>query len=105
MAGYLNDWSRRVRRRRARVLRSATFFPEPGVAAYVARAGRRGAPGVQGARAGRRLRPLDPLLDEAWGAVADAGTPVVVHAGSGPVGNEHTGPRPDAGGCCARHPG
>ena len=27
----------------------------------------------------------DPLLDEAWGVVADAGTPVVLHAGSGPV--------------------
>ena len=26
--------------------------------------------------------------------LADAGTPVVVHASSGPVGNEHTGPAP-----------
>jgi predicted TIM-barrel fold metal-dependent hydrolase len=36
----------------------------------------------------------DPLLDGAWGRVADAGTPVVIHANSGPVGNEHTGPGP-----------
>jgi uncharacterized protein len=37
---------------------------------------------------------LDPMLDEAWGAVADAGTPVVIHANSGPVPNDHTGPGP-----------
>jgi predicted TIM-barrel fold metal-dependent hydrolase len=36
----------------------------------------------------------DPLLDAAWGVLADAGTPVVVHVGSGPVGNAHTGPAP-----------
>ena len=45
----------------------------------------------------------DPLLDEAWGALADAGTPVVVHAGSGPVGTEFTGPGPVAE-LLARHP-
>ena len=37
---------------------------------------------------------VDPLLDDAWGVVAEAGTPVVVHAGGGPVGNDHTGPGP-----------
>jgi predicted TIM-barrel fold metal-dependent hydrolase len=36
----------------------------------------------------------DPLLDPAWGVIEDAGTPVVVHANSGPVGNAHTGPAP-----------
>ena len=29
--------------------------------------------------------PRDPLLDQVWGLLAEAGTPVVVHAGSGPV--------------------
>ena len=38
----------------------------------------------------------DPLLDEVWGLLEDAGTPVVVHAGSGPVGNDFTGPGPVA---------
>ena len=42
---------------------------------------------------------VDPLLDDAWGLVADAGTPVVIHASSGPVGNEHTGPGPMRGRC------
>ena len=45
----------------------------------------------------------DPLLDEAWGVVADTGTPVVLHAGSGPVPTEHTGPGPVAE-LLARHP-
>ncbi len=34
----------------------------------------------------------DPLLDEAFGLIEDAGTPIVIHVGSGPVGNEFTGP-------------
>ena len=34
----------------------------------------------------------DPLLDRVWGVLEDAGTPVVLHAGSGPVGNGFTGP-------------
>ena len=33
-----------------------------------------------------------PALDEAFGLVEDAGTPIVIHAGSGPVGNQFTGP-------------
>ena len=33
----------------------------------------------------------DPLLDGVWGVLEDAGTPVVVHAGSEPVGNDYTG--------------
>jgi predicted TIM-barrel fold metal-dependent hydrolase len=36
----------------------------------------------------------DPALDKVWGTLEDAGTPVVIHAGSGPVGNEFTGPDP-----------
>jgi predicted TIM-barrel fold metal-dependent hydrolase len=34
------------------------------------------------------------LLDDVWGTLVDAGTPVVVHAGSGPVRNAFTGPGP-----------
>lgn len=34
----------------------------------------------------------DPLLDEPWGLVADAGVPVVLHASSIPVRSAHTGP-------------
>ena len=34
----------------------------------------------------------DPLLEPVWDMLADTGTPVLVHAGSGPVGTEFTGP-------------
>ena len=34
----------------------------------------------------------DPLLDAPFGALEDAGTPVVIHVGSGPIGNDFTGP-------------
>jgi predicted TIM-barrel fold metal-dependent hydrolase len=36
----------------------------------------------------------EPVLDPVWGMLADAGTPVVVHAGSGPVPTKYTGPGP-----------
>jgi predicted TIM-barrel fold metal-dependent hydrolase len=36
----------------------------------------------------------DPLLDPVWGLLAEAGVPVVVHAGSGPVATPFTGPAP-----------
>ena len=48
--------------------------------------------------------PGDPLLDEVWGLLAEAGVPVVVHAGHAPVGTEHTGAGP-FGAVLARYPG
>jgi predicted TIM-barrel fold metal-dependent hydrolase len=36
----------------------------------------------------------DPLLDGVWDRLEASGTPVVVHAGSGPVPNPFTGPAP-----------
>ena len=47
--------------------------------------------------------PRDPLLDEVWGALADAQVPVVVHCGSGPAPGRFTGPGP-FGEVLARHP-
>jgi predicted TIM-barrel fold metal-dependent hydrolase len=47
--------------------------------------------------------PRDPLLDEVWGVLADAGVPVVVHCGSGPTPGPFTGPGP-IGEVLARHP-
>lgn len=44
-----------------------------------------------------------PALDAAWGLLAEAGTPVVLHAGSGPVETAYTGPGPVAD-LLARHP-
>jgi predicted TIM-barrel fold metal-dependent hydrolase len=40
--------------------------------------------------------PADPLLAPVWGLLAEAGIPVVIHAGHAPVPTVHTGPGPFA---------
>lgn len=92
VAAYLNDWSRDFAAGVPEVLRSATFFPEPGAAAYV---GAQLDSGVAVFKVHLQVGEFhadDPLLDGVWGLIEDAGTPVVLHAGSGPVGNAFTGP-------------
>jgi hypothetical protein len=104
MAADLNAWTLAFGQATAECLPSATFYPEPGVERYVREA----------LDAGTRIfkihlqvggfRPDDPLLDPAWGLVAEAGVPVVVHAGHAPVGTGNTGPGP-FGDLLRRHPG
>ncbi|CAI9409076.1 amidohydrolase family protein [Nocardioides sp. T2.26MG-1] len=92
VATYLNDWAADFKRHVPESLWSATFFPEEQAASYVGAA--LGA-GVEVFKVHLQVGEFhldDPLLDEVWGQLEDAGTPVVVHAGSGPVGNEFTGP-------------
>jgi predicted TIM-barrel fold metal-dependent hydrolase len=94
MAEFLNDWTAGFADRVPEVLRSATFFPEPQAASYVEK---RLADGTQIFKIHVQVGGFDvndPLLDEPWGLVANAGTPVVLHAGSGPVPGIHTGPGP-----------
>ncbi len=103
VAGYLNDWAAEFAARTPECVRSATFYPEPEAAGYVADLL---ADGVEVFKVhvqvgGFDLR--DPLLERVWGLIAESGVPVVVHAGSGPVANEHTGPGPLAA-VLARHP-
>lgn len=103
MAEWLNDWASDFADVVPECLRTATFFPEPGVASYI---GKRLAGGVELFKIHVQVGAFDvrhPLLDEAWGLVAEVGTPVVLHAGSGPVPGEHTGPAPVAE-LLARHP-
>jgi uncharacterized protein len=92
VAEYLNDWAAGFAREVPESLWSATFFPEDSAAAYV---GKRIADGVEVFKVHLQVGEFhldDPLLDDVWGQLEDAGTPVVVHAGSGPVGNDFTGP-------------
>jgi predicted TIM-barrel fold metal-dependent hydrolase len=92
VAAYLNDWSRSFADSVPEVIRSATFFPEDGVAAYV---GELVDSGVELFKLHLQVGEFhldDPLLDEVWGLLEDADVPVLVHAGSGPVGNDFTGP-------------
>ena len=103
MAGWLNEQAAAFAREHSAVLQSATFFPEPGSAAYVAEALAAGARVVKVHVQIGRFDPRDPLLDDVWAQLAETGTPVVIHCGSGPLAGEHTGPAPMAG-LLERHP-
>jgi hypothetical protein len=94
VAPFLNDWSRDFADGVPEVLWSATFFPEPEAATYVAGLVDDGVEVFKVHVQVGEFHLDDPLLDPVWGLLADAGTPVVIHAGSGPVGNEFTGPDP-----------
>jgi predicted TIM-barrel fold metal-dependent hydrolase len=103
MAEWLNDWAAGFADRVPECLRSATFFPEPDVEEYVAR---RVAAGTEVFKLHVQVGAFDlrdPLLDPVWGLLAESGTPVVVHAGSAPVGTPYTGPAP-LHGVLQRHP-
>jgi predicted TIM-barrel fold metal-dependent hydrolase len=96
MAEFLNDWAAAFADHTPGCLRSATFYPEPGAAAYV---GERIESGTEVFKVHVQVGGFDvrdPMLHEVWGLLEDAGTPVVVHAGSGPVGTAYTGPGPVA---------
>jgi predicted TIM-barrel fold metal-dependent hydrolase len=103
MAADLNDWTLAFAARTPGCLPSATFFPEPGAAGYVRAALDRGARIFKLHLQVGGFDPRTPELDEVWDLLAATGTPVVVHAGSGPVPNTFTGPGP-IGEVLARHP-
>lgn len=103
MAAWLTEWAREFAAATPACVPSGTFYPEPEAVEYVRAA----------LDAGTRIfkvhvqvggfDPADRLLDPVWGMLADAGAPVVVHCGSGPVPGTHTGPGP-MGSVLARHP-
>jgi hypothetical protein len=96
MAADLNRWTLDFARATPGCLPSATFFPEPGVDRYVAAALEGGARVFKVHLQVGGFAPTDAGLDGVWGVLADAGVPVVVHAGHAPVGTAHTGPEPFA---------
>lgn len=104
MAEWLNDWAAGFADRTPDAARCATFYPEPEAGTYVAR---RLTDGTELWKVHVQVSAIDvrdPLLDEAWGLLAEAGSPVVLHAGSGPVPTDFTGPGPVAE-LLRRHPG
>jgi hypothetical protein len=103
MAEDLNTWAAEFAEDVPECLRSATFYPEPGAPGYVRRAIEDGARIFKVHLQVGGYDPGDPLLDDVWGLLAETGVPVVVHAGSMPVANGHTGPGP-FGAVLARHP-
>lgn len=103
MAAELNRWTLDFARTTPGCLPSATFFPEPSAGRYVADALAAGARVFKVHVQVGGFAPTDSALDPVWGLLADAGVPVVVHAGHAPVGTAHTGPDPFAA-LLARHP-
>jgi uncharacterized protein len=104
MARSLNDWGADFATRTPGCLHSATFFAEPSAAADVRRAIDQGARVFKCHLQVGDFDPNDPVLDPAWGLLAEAGIPVVTHCGSGPVAGRFTGPEPIAR-LLGRHPG
>jgi hypothetical protein len=94
MASWLNRWCADFAAQHPEVIRSATFFPEPGVTDYVRCALEHGARIFKVHVQVGGFAPDDDLLDDVWGLLAEAAVPVVVHCGSGPLPGTHTGPGP-----------
>lgn len=103
IAGFMNDWTRGFAERTPDALWSATFYPEPEAATYVPKLI---ADGVEIFKVHVQVgdfAPNDPLLEPVWGVLAESGTPIVLHAGSGPAPGTYTGPRLVAD-VLSRHP-
>jgi predicted TIM-barrel fold metal-dependent hydrolase len=92
VATFLNGWARDFAARVPESLWSATFYPEPSAGEYVAELIGTGVEVFKVHVQVGEFHLHDPLLDPVWGLLEDAGTPVVIHVGSGPVPNEFTGP-------------
>jgi hypothetical protein len=103
MAAWLNEWARDFAAATPDVIPTATIFPEPDVTSYLDLALRAGTQIVKVHVQVGGFDPRDELLDEAWGMLAAAAVPVVVHAGSGPTAGAFTGPGP-IGDVLSRHP-
>jgi predicted TIM-barrel fold metal-dependent hydrolase len=96
MAAWLNSWAAQFASSVAECAPTATFYPEPAAADYVRAALDAGARIFKVHLQVGAFDPRDPLLDPVWGMLAEAGVPVVVHCGSGPLSGEFTGPGPFA---------
>jgi predicted TIM-barrel fold metal-dependent hydrolase len=94
MATDLNAWTLDFAARTPGCLPCATFYPEPDAERYTRAALDAGTRVFKVHLQVGGFSPTDPELDPVWGLLAEAGTPVIVHAGSGPVATVHTGPEP-----------
>ncbi|MGW4567331.1 amidohydrolase family protein [Streptomyces sp. NPDC004561] len=94
MARWLNGWAADFARRTPDCLHTATLYPEPGVETYVREAVEAGARVFKAHVQVGAYDPADELLQRAWGLLAEARIPVVIHCGSGPSPGKHTGPEP-----------
>ena len=91
MARWLTEWVAQFAAATPDAVPTATLYPEPDVAEYLGAAVEAGARVVKVHVQVGAFDPRDPVLRPAWGLLADAGVPVVVHCGHGPIPGAHTG--------------
>ncbi|MHA6619973.1 amidohydrolase family protein [Pseudonocardia sp. DLS-67] len=91
MARWLTEWVTEFAAATPDALPTATLYPEPDVTEYLGAAVDAGARAVKVHVQVGGFDPRDPLLRPAWGLIAEAGVPVVVHCGHGPIPGIHTG--------------
>lgn len=94
MAQWLNEYSTHFAATHDDAIHSATFYPEPNAAVTVKRSLEVGARVFKVHVQVGDFSVLDPQLREAWGLIAEAGVPVVIHCGNGPHPGRFTGPDP-----------
>lgn len=90
MAAALTEWGMDFGRRTPGAVPTASLYPEESDA-YLRAAVEAGARCVKAHVQVGDYDPRDPLLDGSWGLLAEAGVPVVVHCGHGPLRGTHTG--------------
>ncbi len=91
MARWLTDWVGAFAATTPGAVPTATLYPEPDVVDYLGAAVEAGARVVKVHVQVGGFDPRDPLLEPAWGLLAEAGVPAVVHCGDGPIPGAHTG--------------
>jgi len=97
MLRYLNDYTLGLADPRDAVIPSFTIFPEPGAGPETARCLRAGGRCAKVHLQVGGFDATDPLLDEAWGLLQEAGVPVVIHVGAvadGSGNEQWCGPEP-----------
>lgn len=91
MARWLTEWVGAFAAATPGAVPTATLYPEPDVVEYLGAAVEAGARVVKVHVQVGGFDPRDPLLAPAWGLLADAGVPAIVHCGDGPIPGAHTG--------------
>ncbi|MCF8589737.1 amidohydrolase family protein [Gordonia liuliyuniae] len=94
MARWLNSWAADFAAGHPDCLHTSTFYPERDAGEYVRAAIDAGTRVFKSHIQVGDYSPIDPLLDDVWGAIDDAQVPVVIHCGSGPAPGSFTGPGP-----------
>jgi hypothetical protein len=103
MGRWLTEWAGDFAARTPDAVPTATLYPEPDVVDYLGAAVEAGARAVKVHVQVGAFDPRDELLRPAWGLLAEAGVPAIIHCGHGPIPGRHTGLDVFAG-VLAEHP-